>query len=213
MYRILQIILIGSLLASCADNGNKDSNLSGEPNPDNTQSPAEFTLEPIGDKEVVFDQPLQINLTTSAVDGFSVSFSTDGTAGPDANPYAVADNPATFDETTGQFNWTPGASHAGGYSVRFIATTDETEPRSASESINITVWSEGRKLFEENCAVCHGFDASGASGSNNRNIQGESAATIQAAIDLNVSAMSAFRNQFTSAQIQAIADYLATLVP
>jgi mono/diheme cytochrome c family protein len=67
---------------------------------------------------------------------------------------------------------------------------------------------EGAALYADTCAVCHGTDASGGIGPN---IQGKTASDIQDAL-ATVSAMAFLRGTLTQDQIQAIADFLATLV-
>ena len=69
---------------------------------------------------------------------------------------------------------------------------------------------DGQTLFStKGCSGCHGSDATGIVGKG-RDIRGESAATITAAINGKVSQMSGLQG-VSSAEIDAIAEYLATL--
>ncbi len=170
------------------------------------------SLAAIGDQQVVFDQTLTISLQTTVSTEVAMDFSTDGTVGPDPNPYGVTGNPAVFDQSSGVFTWTPGADLAGKYSVQFTVTTRETPAHTASETIGITVWSVGAKLFTENCVSCHGVDGSGTQDSRNTSIQSAPASRISVAIS-TVNEMRRFIGVFSAAEIQALADHLATLGP
>lgn len=68
----------------------------------------------------------------------------------------------------------------------------------------------GANLFSSNCVACHGAKADGVGGSSGKSIIGKTAAQINQAIDGGVADMSVLRG-LTSAEIDAIAAYLATL--
>lgn len=86
-------------------------------------------LEPIGDREVEVGAPLQIILT--ATDPNINDFLT----------YSTSELPAgaTFNQLTGEFNWTPGEVGDSPYQVTFTVTDDGTPPLDDSETITITV--------------------------------------------------------------------------
>ncbi len=170
-----------------------------------------YSLATVGDMQVVFETPLVINLKVTAPAGVHTTYTTDGSLGPDADPYAVSANPAVFDQSNGVFSWTPASGQRGKYSVQFTVTSDESPARSASESVSITVWSEGEGLYTENCAQCHGADGLGSPAGTPKNIQGVPATLIRVKIN-DVSQMSKLKS-LTDAQLQSIAGYLATLVP
>jgi hypothetical protein len=88
-------------------------------------------LQPIGDKQVDEENPLAF--TVVALDYLD---------DPENNlVYSATGLPvgATFDEQTGEFNWTPTESQNGQYEVVFTATDDGLPPLSDSETITITV--------------------------------------------------------------------------
>ena len=68
----------------------------------------------------------------------------------------------------------------------------------------------GANLFSSNCVACHGAKADGVGGSSGKNIIGKTAAQINQAINGGVADMSVLRG-LTSAEVDAIAAYLATL--
>ena len=87
-------------------------------------------LEPIGDRQVAVAEPLQIILSA-----------TDPNPG-DMLTYSTSELPpgATFEPSTGEFNWTPGAVGDSPYSVTFTVTDDGEPPLDDSETISITVY-------------------------------------------------------------------------
>lgn len=121
-------------------------------------------LNTIPEQSVVTGKTLTIRLRddTGAV---NVVFTTDGTVGPNKNPYAEQ-TPATFDAGQGIFAWTPTDAEAGDYSVQFTATDETSSPTSVNQTVSITVYTPaqfGMRLFGERCAACHGEDATGLS--------------------------------------------------
>jgi len=200
--RCMCLLPLAMLLSAC---GSSDTPLT-------LQSVDDVSLAGIGDQQVVFNETLTISLKAATPTGVDSDYSSNGTVGPHSNPYSVSGNPAVFDTVAGIFTWTPGAGEAGKYSVQFTVTTQEAEARSASEAVTITVWSLGEKLYTEHCAECHGADGAGTLASQNRSIQGATAAQIQIAFS-NVTDMNQFIGDFSSMEIQAIAEYLATLMP
>lgn len=121
-------------------------------------------LNTIPGQSVVAGKTLTISLL-DATNTASGVFTTDGTVGPNKNPYAEL-TPATFDASQGIFAWTPTDAEAGDYSVLFTATGESSAPASVSQTVNITVYTPaqfGMRLFGEHCATCHGVNATGLS--------------------------------------------------
>lgn len=84
-----------------------------------------------------------------------VILSTDGSLGTDGDVYLRG---ATFDTTTGLFEWTPISTDAGVYRVRFTATDNGSPSRSSSAEITLTVSALtdlGTKLYASICTFCH----------------------------------------------------------
>ena len=86
-------------------------------------------LEPIGDRKVEVGAPLQVIL---AATDLNIN---------DILTYSTSELPAgaTFNQLTGEFNWTPGEVGDSPYQVTFTVTDDGSPPLDDSETIFITV--------------------------------------------------------------------------
>jgi len=83
---------------------------------------------PIGNRVILENQTLTIDVDAFTLDNFSLSF--------DTNAYQVLPSPFSFDSSTGIFQWMPTFSDAGFYNVTFNVTDGIN---SDSETITITV--------------------------------------------------------------------------
>ncbi|PNY36139.1 hypothetical protein C2E31_14500 [Rhodopirellula baltica] len=91
------------------------------------------TLDPIGEQTVAEGQTLSFTAAAADSDGDTVSF----TAGLISGGVAASlPSGASFDGTTGTFNWTPNATQSGTYRIRLTATDGAG---SRSEDVFITV--------------------------------------------------------------------------
>ena len=164
-------------------------------------------LSSIGDKAVAPGDTLTFVVTATDPDGDDVTLSADGTVGPGGNPFGT--NPvATFNPSTGVFQWTPSDAQVGDYDVRFTATENTTDALTDQETIMITVTDAsvalGGQLYADHCQSCHG--PQGQCGSRS-SVRGALAVTISEAIGGNVGAMTSL-SFLTASDIDAIADYL-----
>jgi mono/diheme cytochrome c family protein len=67
---------------------------------------------------------------------------------------------------------------------------------------------QGAEVFADNCAGCHGSDGSGGSGPS---IRGEDdVAAIKSQVENGGGSMPAFAGRLTAAEIEAVAQYVAT---
>ncbi|WP_455200683.1 c-type cytochrome [Kaarinaea lacus] len=147
-----------------------------------------------------------MNFTVVATDpnDMNITLTYDGTLGPYANPFNAG---ATFNETTGVFNWVTDANDVGDYSVRFTATNDAVPPLTTHKQLTLRIeavptnTSSGETLYIQNCQSCHGVNGAGGS---TFGVQCSSAITITEA--LNLSAMSGI--SLTTPEIQDIANFL-----
>jgi len=167
-------------------------------------------LSSIGDKTVAPGDTLTFTVRATDPDGDAVTLSADGTVGPGGNPFGT--NPvATFNPSTGVFQWTPSDSQVGDYDVRFTATENTAGALTDQETIMITVTDAavalGAQLYQDHCQSCHG--AQGQCGSRS-SVRGALAITISEAIGGNVGAMTSL-NFLSASDIQAISDYLQTV--
>ncbi len=180
-----------------------------ESDSDSTSPQSTVTLlSIIPEQTVVSGKTLTLTLH-SETQPASITFSTDGTVGPDKNPY-LEKTPATFDAARGEFAWTPTDAEAGVYSVRFVATDDTAEHATESQTVRITVYTLpqwGLRLFVEHCASCHGADATGLSA---KPVLMKSRDEIATALK-TVSDMAPLSAQFTDEQIDWLGAALASL--
>lgn len=152
----------------------------------------------------------------------SASFSANCT---DLNCNFDAGNSTDSDGTIVTYDWTYGdgsvgsgqtSSHSysgeGTFSVLLSVTDNSGATSSSTQNISVsgaTAAPDGQTLFVQKCSTCHGTDALGGTLAR-ISIVGKTAAEITTAIATipNMSSLSAL----TAAEIQAVADYLATLV-
>lgn len=139
----------------------------------------------------------------------NIVLTTDGTVGPNKNPYAEL-TPATFDASQGEFAWTPTDTEAGNYSVQFTATDETSAPVSVYQTVNITVYTPaqfGVRLFGEHCATCHGVNATGLSA---KSVLLKTRDDIAHALD-TITEMASLNNALTDEEIDWIGLGLASL--
>lgn len=94
-------------------------------------------LAAIGARSVVVGETLQFTLSATDNNDDAITFTAEGTGISGATDPFLTDPPATLDETTGEFSWTP--FEAGFYTVEFIATDDSVDALFDSETVTITV--------------------------------------------------------------------------
>lgn len=161
MREILKIVLILLVLLITACGSGEDEgeeNTSQNPAPGNPYGPQLMT---IGSRVLLSGDPLTINLSSTNPNGGSLTWTADGTVGPNANPLLAG---ATFDELAGQFSWSDTSMDMGTYNIRFTVTDDAVPPQSDSETISIVImdiFSYGQSSYNSYCASCHGDEGIG----------------------------------------------------
>lgn len=137
--KVLFFVAIAALVA-CGSDDDDDDNDNANPNTNGGNAAPALTLP--SDINAVALAATSITVMATDPDGDTVTLSTDGTVGPNSDPYS-ASSPATFNTATGVFAWTPGETDVGDYSVQFTATDDQTPPLSVSQTITISVAAAG----------------------------------------------------------------------
>jgi mono/diheme cytochrome c family protein len=197
------------LLSGCGGSGGDTTNpFSGNTGGNSNETTGAPVLSAVNNKSVLAGSTLSFTVSATDPDGDDITYTADGTVGPNANPFAT-NPPAVFDMSGRSFSWTPQSAQAGNYSVRFTATDNSTDALSDSETITITVQDQiayGASLYADYCESCHG--PSGRNGSATL-VAGAVEADITFAID-NVGAMSGLSSLSTS-DVQAIAAYLQSV--
>lgn len=193
MKQVLVCVLV-AVLSACLDQSRND---------DTTPS-----LLPIGSQRVVAGETLQFTVNGGAI---AISgFSSDGTTGPENNPYTQS-VPAEFDVATATFTWTPSDAEAGVYSVQFKYTYPDEPTRTVTETVMITVIAAhkfGGELFARLCVDCHGAEASGGSA---RSILKATAEDIEQALS-SVTEMRSLSSELPLKDARYIAQHLEYLL-
>jgi ubiquinol-cytochrome c reductase cytochrome c subunit len=109
-----------------------------------------------------------------------------------------------------------GLGLTGGAYAAFNTTTASAEPQAAAASQQSV--EEGKKLFQSNCATCHGLDAQGSGTGPSLIGVGAAAVDFQVGTGRMPMAMQGPQAQekpvqFTEEQTTALADYVASLAP
>ena len=194
MRNVYLIILLGLfviLLAGCGDteeNANQDAPYFND----------------LGTPTVTAGDTMNFTVVATDPNDMNVMLTYDGSLGSGVNPFNVG---ATFNTTTGEFDWPTGANDVGTYSVRFTATNDAVPPLSVNKDVTLRVTavptntSSGENLYIQNCQSCHGVNGAGGS---TFGVQCSSANTISEALGL--SAMSGI--SLTTQEIEEIGAFL-----
>lgn len=165
----------------------------------------------IGTQTVTAGEPMNFDVIATDPNNMNITLTYDGSLGPDLNPFTAG---ATFNTSTGEFNWNTGTGDVGTYSVRFIATNDAVPPLTTNKDVTLQVMavptnpSSGETLYNQNCQSCHGPNGAGGS---TFGVQCSEEITIREALGLvqdvsGVGAMSGI--SLTTQEIQDIANYL-----
>lgn len=163
-------------------------------------------FDDLGTPTVTAGETMSFTVIATDPNDMNVTLTYDGTLGPNPNPFTEG---ATFNETTGVFNWVTDVNDAGDYSVRFTATNDASPPLTTHKQVTLRVMavptnsSSGETLYIQNCQSCHGVNGAGGAGSV-FGVQCSSSITITQALNLN--AMSGI--SLTSQEILDIANFL-----
>jgi len=172
-------------------------------------NPVAPSISVIGPQTITVGGTLNFTVVANDPNGFNVTLSTDGTIGPNGNPYTAG---ASFNTSTGAFTWNTDSMDVGNYSVQFTATNDAAPPLSASTNIALSVLAvsvtTGENLYNQYCQSCHGTGGVGGSATL---VQCSLEISIREALGLepNVSGVGAMSGiSLTDQQIQAIAAYL-----
>jgi hypothetical protein len=163
-------------------------------------------LNGIGNKELAVGDTLSLVLQATDADGDELRYTSDGTVGPDKDPYAQT-TPAVFDSSAAKFEWTPTSTELGDYSLQFTVTDSTGQPLSASETISISVMTTsdyGGALYAKYCVTCHGVDGTGGGA----NIRGKTAVAISTALQ-NVIVMQPLQDVLNTHDIEHLAERLA----
>lgn len=158
-YKYCLVILLSLAMINC---GSSDGGSSPNNDPLAGNAPI-LSLDPTGDQIAIIGEPMKITLSASDTDGDIVTFSTDGTVGPNANPYGGTINNAEFNLVNGkgEFTWLTDSTNRGLYNVEFTATDDSEDMLNDSMAITIRVTDNGGRLYTEHCQPCHGDDGRG----------------------------------------------------
>jgi len=172
-------------------------------------NPEAPSINVVGPQSVTAGGTLSFSVIANDPNGFNVTLSTDGTIGPNNNPYPAG---ASFNTNNGAFTWNTDAMDVGNYSVQFTATNDAAPPLSTSTNVVISVLAvsvtTGEDLYNQHCRSCHGTGGVGGSATL---VQCSLEISIREALGLepNVSGVGAMSGiSLSDQQIQAIAAYL-----
>lgn len=160
MRQFLQIILIlltVNLISACGAGSEEDGTGTNQ-GPNNTGG---LQLANIGNRSILSGDSLNISLSASNPDGGNLTWSADGTVGPNNNPLLAG---ASFDENAHQFSWANTSTATGSYNIRFTVTDDSVPPQTDSETILIVVqdiFSYGESSYNQYCQSCHGDEGIG----------------------------------------------------
>ena len=158
----------------------------------------------IGTPTVTAGERMPFTVIATDPNDMNITLTYDGSLGPNLNPFTAG---ATFNTTTGEFDWNTDANDIGDYSVTFTATNDAVPPLSTNKVVTLRVVavptnsSSGETLYIQNCQSCHGVNGAGGS---TFGVQCSAAITITEA--LNLSAMSGI--SLTTQEIVDIANFL-----
>ena len=204
MRRILEIILILSILLLAACGSEESSNGDNNPNPE-----APY-FNPVGTLVVTAGQTLDYSIVANDPNDMNITLTFDGTLGPNANPF---DAGASFDPVSGLLTWNTDAGDIGNYSVRITATNDAVPTLATSINISISVIAAvglGESLYDQHCISCHEVNSMLCRDSND----------INGALGLDdsgtdVGAMSGIAGRLSDpvADVNALVEYLGQVNP
>jgi len=127
----------------------------------NTNTGSAATLNTIGDKSVTPGSTVNFIISALNDSGHDITFSTNMSS-------PVYTRNATFNASTGQFNWITSSNDEDTYQVTFTVTDNDVVPvASDSKTITISVLNpsiaKGLSLYEQHCESCHGTGGVGGS--------------------------------------------------
>jgi len=161
-FRPLVILYTLLILQACGGGGGGGAAPDSNPDTNNqTNTGNAATLNTIGNQSVTPGNTVSFTISASNVSGHDITFSTNMNS-------PVYTRNATFNASTGQFNWITTSNDEDTYQVTFTVTDNDVEPAvSDSETITISVLNpsiaKGLSLYEQHCESCHGTGGVGGS--------------------------------------------------
>ena len=196
---------IGLLLILSGCSGGDEMSGDSNPNPD-----APY-FNSIGTQTELAGDQVSFSVVATDPNGMNTTLTYDGSYAP-GDPFTAG---ATFNDSTGEFNWITDSNDTGSYSVRFTATNDAVPPQSTSIDVTINILDlagVGEDLYIAHCQRCHG--------ANGGFVQCATVEEIENALGIGVpntqvDSMTGIPNQLNdvTADINAIAFYLGQVNP
>jgi hypothetical protein len=117
-----------------------------------------LSLNSIGNRSLLSGDSLTIQLSATDPNSQSFTWAADGNRGA-GNPFMAG---ATFNESSGVFNWSDTSSAVGNYAVLFTVYNNSGESDSETVTIQVAdIFTYGETSYNQYCQSCHGDEGLG----------------------------------------------------